>query len=1003
MSLVGLLFAFPAFSPLRAVRPGLTALNARHGVSRTPPAPSMQMQAPVPLTGQTLQASLKLRCDTTGAQYAIYWSEQSGVLKEIGYYAATPTANSYAEGSKAYTIAADGDGPIAEVQRSGNSLFISNVMVSHLKRKELAFKNGVSQIVMEPFEAGVIEYGNTRSREQWASIPAAPVMPKAQLRKAFEDLGALYAIYWKADRATGKLRVIADYENPRETALRKALRSDGESFVKISRELELEIDAEGPVQAALKTGQEQVVSFSDEESFSRCTSMKRAAFAKEFNLCAVTMVPVIDEARGEYGVLEYGVSTTAEFNPETIDATLKMQVESANALYGIYWKQDGKVARAAKTFKSPKYNAYLQAAQKQFSFVDVSEQTTVDVEGASPVAQAIRTRSKLFVSDVSQMPDERAAVASEYFIGSIAYVPVVGGVIEYGVPGASAGGTWWSGEDEALAQTIPNEEIDAALASGATYIIFWKRDEQGGVFRVAAEYERASNALNADAKDADSYVKVNARNPIPLVSAKSGPIATAFRSAAKLAVDDVATYGGVSENRKATALEFGVGKFTCIPLETGVLEFGRVTKDKRETTKGSEYKESSRQYRRTVFMHGEWEDHRSTERYFKNIMAITESGVLRGRQDEVSIVTAFASFIVFYNAIAGGLTDFDLVKHAALIPHLPVLGLPLSFFTLSGSSLGLLLVFRTNAAYARWDDARKQWGSIINNCRSLVRQANTFFNEDRYPGFGNFRDYRRRVAAETSAFTRCLRCFLRGKSDDPNLQVELKRLGFGPDEVNGYMSSANRQCYALQKLGETARLYGMVDQDRSRFDQTLSVLCDNVGACERIFKSPIPLVYTRHTSRYVGLWLGLLPLAIYGADSSWNHLATIPACGLITFLLLGIEELGLQIEEPFGILPMEAFCDGAIYAALNEAVISEDKKRSMESKLDGALPLTMPSAPAVAPPTVDAGAIADAEAQVQTLAAKQAAAAAAADKAAERARRDAEAASAVERARAMMG
>jgi len=107
-------------------------------------------------------------------------------------------------------------------------------------------------------------------------------------------------------------------------------------------------------------------------------------------------------------------------------------------------------------------------------------------------------------------------------------------------------------------------------------------------------------------------------------------------------------------------------------------------------------------------------------------------------------------------------------------------------------------------------------------------------------------------------------------------------------------------------------------------------LCDNVGACERIFKSPIPLVYTRHTSRYVGLWLGLLPLAIWAADPSWNHLCTIPVVAVTTFLLLGIEELGLQIEEPFGILPMEAFCDGAIYSALNEAVTSEDRKRALE-------------------------------------------------------------------------
>ena len=63
------------------------------------------------------------------------------------------------------------------------------------------------------------------------------------------------------------------------------------------------------------------------------------------------------------------------------------------------------------------------------------------------------------------MSDDRAAVAREYFIGSIAYVPVVGGVIEYGVPGDAG---WWANENEALAQTIPNEEIDEALASGAT-------------------------------------------------------------------------------------------------------------------------------------------------------------------------------------------------------------------------------------------------------------------------------------------------------------------------------------------------------------------------------------------------------------------------------------------------------------------------------------------------------------------------------------------------------
>ena len=36
--------------------------------------------------------------------------------------------------------------------------------------------------------------------------------------------------------------------------------------------------------------------------------------------------------------------------------------------------------------------------------------------------------------------------------------------------------------------------------------------------------------------------------------------------------------------------------------------------------------------------------------------------------------------------------------------------------------LGLLLVFRTNTAYERFWEGRKNWGSIVNNVRNLARQ-----------------------------------------------------------------------------------------------------------------------------------------------------------------------------------------------------------------------------------------------------------------------------------------
>jgi putative membrane protein len=892
--------------------------------------PRMQAGSGVPLTGQTLEASLKIRCDATDSAYAIYWSRVGDIIKPTGFHVANPKAAGFVAASQKIELNAnDNSSPMTAVKMTGEPEFMPNVVTSDLKRKELAFQNGISQLVLMPFEDGVIEFGNARTSKQWDAIPSAPTVPKAPLRRAFEDLGALYAIVWSED-AEGTLRVVGDYENPRDKARRVSLRGDGQSFTGLSREITLDPDGEGPAGQALREGKEKVVVFGEGEDQGLCASMKRASAAREFGVCEVHFLPFEDPATGTRNVLEFGVSTLTELNRATIDSTLSLQTQIAGASYAIYWAHEGAYAVQRASHVTDTYRAELKALDKTITFPEASQAITYDLEGSTPIAQVMRERQPMVVLDMSAclLDTERAQVAEAYLVESVAFVPVLGGVIEFGTTVARGK---WEGPEEALAQIVPNEEIDKAFREGgATYGIFWRRNDATGKYEQAAAYERPTNALSKEQQaKGKSYLTMCKDVRIDMFG--KGPVALCGSSSSIVHVANTETFHNF--NRRELAKEWGVGKFTCVPLETGVLEYGTVTKDKRETTQGSEYQEAVRQYRRTVFMHDDWEKHRSTDRFFKSLMTIGESGVIRARGKELSIGAGISSFLVAWNTLAAGYTDFDLVKHPALIPHLPTLFMPFSIFSLTSGSLGLLLVFQTNAAYARWDDARKVWGSIINNCRSLVRQGNTFFLEDRYPGYGNFRDHRRRLAAQTSAFTRCLRCFLRGKADEPNLEFELKSLGFTKQEVAGYMGATNRQVYALQKMAETARVYKMDPRDRVRMDQTLSVLMDNVGACERIFKSPIPLTYTRHTSRFVGVWLALLPLAMWANDPSWNHLASIPSNFVIAFFLLGVEELGMQIEEPFGILPMEAFCDGSIGAVLNEMVISEDKKRATEVEL----------------------------------------------------------------------
>lgn len=58
----------------------------------------------------------------------------------------------------------------------------------------------------------------------------------------------------------------------------------------------------------------------------------------------------------------------------------------------------------------------------------------------------------------------------------------------------------------------------------------------------------------------------------------------------------------------------------------------------------------------------------------------------------------------------------------------------------------------------------------------------------------------------------------------------------------------------------------------------------------------------RHTARFLFTWLTLLPFALYGSCGVW----TTPVVAGIAAVLCGIEEIGVQVEEPFGWVKIDA-------------------------------------------------------------------------------------------------
>jgi putative membrane protein len=334
---------------------------------------------------------------------------------------------------------------------------------------------------------------------------------------------------------------------------------------------------------------------------------------------------------------------------------------------------------------------------------------------------------------------------------------------------------------------------------------------------------------------------------------------------------------------------FAVEKMRPGSLEEATAELGRVP-----------YGESSRKYRRSVFTHDDWLVHRSNDRLLGNLASMFFSGVVRQVKNKILLISSLSVFIIFWN-------DYLATYYYTDLWHLCLPSMP---FSLSSPALGLLLVFRTNTSYQRWREARNRWGTIVAHSRNTVRMASTFADTTTEEGKSAIDDLARAVWVASRTIMNKL---AGSREDDAEYESQLRKAyeGEGDDFVDRLLSAPDRTAASLMEASLVLDLIPIDEKHRVEIDKSLVILGDALTACDRIFSSPVPLVYTRHTARFLSLWMLMLPFALHDefvrADQS--GLPTIPAMAILSLFLFGIEELAVQLEEPFSILPMQKFCD----------------------------------------------------------------------------------------------
>jgi putative membrane protein len=92
-------------------------------------------------------------------------------------------------------------------------------------------------------------------------------------------------------------------------------------------------------------------------------------------------------------------------------------------------------------------------------------------------------------------------------------------------------------------------------------------------------------------------------------------------------------------------------------------------------------------------------------------------------------------------------------------------------------------------------------------------------------------------------------------------------------------------------------------------DNNIQSLIDAVGGCERIRKTPLPFAYVVHLRRTLVIYCFTLPFALVESFGWW----AVFDVALVAYMFFGIEEIGVEIEGPFGHdendLPLKDICD----------------------------------------------------------------------------------------------
>ena len=223
--------------------------------------------------------------------------------------------------------------------------------------------------------------------------------------------------------------------------------------------------------------------------------------------------------------------------------------------------------------------------------------------------------------------------------------------------------------------------------------------------------------------------------------------------------------------------------------------------------------------------------------------------------------------------------------------------MPLASLSLVSTFVGFLITLRTNQSLGRLAEARQLWGRLFIVTRDTAQIVSTYiYPKDNLSGL--------QIARHLSLFAWLVKDRLRDTNNEQIIQTMLShsKMDFS------YLSKQRKKPAAIiatirQIVANLSSRNMLPYAPHQQIERNLNEMNYILGMCERLKGSPIPPVYTSHTSRLLVFYLVFLPLALHHG-SQLTGIVTVLVTTTVSYAMLGLDEISHVLEQPFRLMPL---------------------------------------------------------------------------------------------------